>query len=199
MIIAATKNKHKLEEMNKILKDFNIDLQSIDEAGFGHIDVIEDGLTFEENSMKKAETIMQLSGKAAIADDSGLEVNALDGRPGVFSARFAGEDATDQDNNNKLLRELKDKSDRSAKFVSVISLAFPDGKKISVRGECFGTIAFEEKGYNGFGYDPLFIVDEYGKSFAELGSEIKNSISHRANALKKLKEQLDNTNLDESF
>lgn len=191
MIIAATKNKHKLDEMDKILKNFNIQLQSIEEAGYAHIDVIEDGDTFEENSMKKAETIMQLSGKPSIADDSGLEVYALDGQPGVFSARYSGENATDQDNNKKLLVELEGQEDRSAKFVSVISLAFPNGKKISVRGECSGIIGHAEKGRNGFGYDPLFVVDGYGKTFAELGSEIKNTISHRANALKKLKEVLD--------
>ncbi len=191
MIIAATKNKHKLEEMEHILKKFNIQLQSIDAAGYSHVDVIEDGNTFEENSMKKAKTIMQLSGKPVIADDSGLEVKALDGRPGVFSARYSGENATDQDNNKKLLLELKGQKDRSAKFVSVISLAFPDGKKISVRGECNGTIGYAEKGSNGFGYDPLFVADDYGKTFAELDSEIKNTISHRANALKKLKEVLD--------
>ena len=191
MIIAATKNKHKLEEMEHILKKFNIQLQSIDAAGYSHVDVIEDGNTFEENSMKKAETIMQLSGKPVIADDSGLEVKALDGRPGVFSARYSGENATDQDNNKKLLSELEGQKDRSAKFVSVISLAFPDGKKISVRGECNGTIGYAEKGSNGFGYDPLFVADDYGKTFAELDSEIKNTISHRANALKKLKEVLD--------
>lgn len=191
MIIAATKNKHKLEEIQKILDDYNTQLQSIEEAGYDHIDIIEDGTTFEENSMKKAETIMQLSGKPAIADDSGLEVKALNGRPGVFSARYAGENATDQENNKKLLLELDGVEDRKAKFVSVISLAFPNGKRISVRGECNGTIGYEPKGNNGFGYDPLFIVDGNNKSFAELESDIKNSISHRAHALQKLKEVLD--------
>lgn len=196
MIIAATKNKHKLIEINEILKLYGLDLISMDEAGLSDIDVIEDGKTFEENSMKKAEEIMKASGKAAIADDSGLEVQALDGRPGVYSARYAGEHATDKQNNQKLLIELEGIEDRSAKFVSVISLAFPDGKKISVRGECHGKIGYEEKGSHGFGYDPLFIVDGYEKTFGELGSEIKNTISHRVNALKKLKEELDKLKID---
>ncbi len=194
MMIAATKNTHKLKEIDEILKPFGINVISVEEVGLSHIEVVEDGNTFEENSMKKAETIMRLSKKDAIADDSGLSVQALGGQPGVYSARFSGENATDKENNKKLLSMLEGVSDRSAKFVSVVSLVFSDGKKISVRGECSGKIGYEEKGNNGFGYDPLFIVDGYDKTFGELDSEIKNEISHRANALKKLKKELEKIN-----
>jgi len=190
IVIAATQNKHKLEEIGAILKDFDIELKSANELGYGDIEVIEDRDTFEGNSMKKAEEIMEASGIPALADDSGLMVDALDGRPGVFSARYSGENATDKSNNEKLKEELKDETNRKAKFVSVISLAYPDGKRISVRGELNGVIGYEEKGDSGFGYDPLFIVEEYNKTLAELGSEIKNQISHRANALEKLKVEL---------
>ena len=188
IVIAATKNKHKLEELNSIFVDFDVKLISIEEAGLVHIDVIEDKDTFEGNSMKKAEEIMKASGKPAIADDSGLEVEALKGRPGIYSARYAGEDTTDKKNNMKLLKELKNEENRRAKFVSVISMALPSGERICVRGECKGEIGFEEKGQNGFGYDPLFIVDGYNQTFAEMSSEIKNKISHRANACEKFKE-----------
>ena len=190
IVIAATQNKHKLEEIGAILKDFDIELKSANELGFGDVEVVEDRDTFEGNSMKKAEEIMEVSGIPALADDSGLMVDALDGRPGVYSARYSGENATDKSNNEKLKEELKDETNRKAKFVSVISLAYPDGKRISVRGELKGVIGYEEKGDSGFGYDPLFIVDQYNKTLAELGSEIKNKISHRANALEKLKVEL---------
>lgn len=188
IVIAATKNKHKLEELNSIFADFDVELISIEEAGLAHIDVIEDQDTFEGNSMKKAEEIMKASGKPAIADDSGLEVEALKGRPGVYSARYAGEYATDEENNIKLLKELENEENRKAKFVSVISMALPTGGSLCIRGECKGKIGFEKKGENGFGYDPLFIVDGYGQTFAEMSSEIKNKISHRANACQKFKE-----------
>lgn len=188
-VVIASKNKHKLEEIKAILKDFPLTIESMDEVGLENLEIIEDGETFEENSMKKAVEVMKETGAIAIADDSGLEVKAIDNQPGVYSARFSGEGATDEKNNEKLLHMLKElpMEERNARFVSVISVAFPDGKKISVRGECKGFIGFEKKGESGFGYDPLFIVPEYDKTFAELGSEIKNKISHRANALEKLK------------
>lgn len=191
MIIAATQNTHKLKEINDILSQFNITVVSVNEAGLSEVTVIEDKDTFEGNSMKKAETIMQISEKPAIADDSGLSVHALNGRPGVYSARYAGEDATDKENNQKLLKEMEGIEDRRAKFVSVISMAFPDGRRISVRGECHGRIEYEEKGKHGFGYDPLFIVNDYNKTFGELDHHIKNKISHRADALAKLRKKLD--------
>ncbi|WP_432408022.1 XTP/dITP diphosphatase [Wukongibacter sp. M2B1] len=191
-MILASQNKHKLEEIRDILEDLNIDLISMDEAGLGDLKIVEDGETFEENSMKKAVTVMERTNTIAIADDSGLSVDYLKGSPGVYSARFAGEDATDDDNNKKLLKMLDGvpTKERSGKFVSVISVAFPDGRKVSVRGECNGVIGLEEKGTNGFGYDPLFIVPEYEKTFAEIGSEMKNRISHRAKALEKFRKEL---------
>ncbi|QZY54057.1 XTP/dITP diphosphatase [Crassaminicella profunda] len=187
-VVIASKNKHKLEEIKAILKDFPLTIKSMDEVGLANLEIIEDGETFEENSMKKAVEVMKETGAIAIADDSGLEVDAIHNQPGVYSARFSGEGATDEKNNEKLLNMLKDvpMEKRDARFVSVISVAFPDGKKISVRGECKGMIGFEKKGESGFGYDPLFIVPEYDKTFAELGSVVKNKISHRAHALKKL-------------
>ncbi|MCT4606060.1 MAG: XTP/dITP diphosphatase [Marinisporobacter sp.] len=188
-VVIASKNKHKLEEIKAILKDFPLIIKSMDEVGLENLEIIEDGETFEENSMKKAVEVMKETGAIAIADDSGLEVKAINNQPGVYSARFSGEGATDEKNNEKLLHMLKDlpMEERNARFVSVISVAFPDSKKISVRGECKGVIGFEKKGESGFGYDPLFIVPEYDKTFAELGSVVKNKISHRANALEKLK------------
>lgn len=192
-MILSSKNKHKLKEIGEILKNLDIQLVSMDEAGLGSLEVVEDGETFEENSMKKAIVVMEKTNTVTIADDSGLEVDYLDGRPGVYSARFAGENAMDKDNNKKLLKMLEGVSnnDRSGRFVSVISAAFPDGRRISVRGECEGIIGLEEKGLQGFGYDPLFIVPEYNKTFAELGSDIKNEISHRAKALEKFKIELE--------
>lgn len=192
LIIAATRNKHKIEEIKSIISEFGMDVISLEEAGLPEIEVVEDGETFEENSAKKASEILKLSGKASIADDSGLEVFSLNGAPGVYSARFAGENATDEENNEKLLRLLEDKSDRSARFVSVISLAFPDGSIIAARGECTGRIIREPRGDGGFGYDPLFVPDGYEKTFAEMGGFEKNKISHRANALKKLREEIRN-------
>ena len=127
----------------------------------------------------------------AISDDSGLEVDAIGKKPGVYSARFAGENATDAENREKLLRMMKSvpASQRSARFVSAVAVVFPDGKEFVVRGTCEGNIAFEEKGSNGFGYDNLFIVNKYNKTFAEMPSSIKNAISHRANALEKMKKE----------
>ncbi|KXG76510.1 XTP/dITP diphosphatase [Thermotalea metallivorans] len=191
-VVIASKNKHKVEEIKAILKEFPLEIKSMDEVGLEHLEIIEDGKTFEENSMKKAKEVMGLTGSIAMADDSGLEVDALDNQPGVYSARFSGEGARDKSNNEKLLRMLENipLEKRTARFVSVISVAFPDGREFSVRGECEGIIGFEEKGNHGFGYDPLFIVPEYNKTFGELGANIKNRISHRARALEKLKEEL---------
>lgn len=193
-MILASKNEHKLQEIKYILKDFGIELISMAEAGLENLEIIEDGETFEENSMKKAVTVMKKTNTISIADDSGLEVNYLGGKPGVYSARFAGENATNSQNNNKLLKMLENvpMTERGGRFVSVISVAFPDGQRLSVRGECEGIISLEEKGTKGFGYDPLFIVPEYNKTFAELGNEIKNNISHRAKALVKFRKELKN-------
>lgn len=190
LVIAATQNKHKIDEMRSIIKEFGMEIKSQREAGLPDIEVVEDGETFEENSMKKAVEILKLSGKASIADDSGLEVMSLNGAPGVYSARFASENATYEENNEKLLKLLEGKADRTARFVSVITLAFPDGPTIIARGECHGKIIEEAKGTNGFGYDPLFIPDGCDKTFAEMSNEAKNIISHRAKALIKLREEL---------
>lgn len=190
-IIIASNNAHKIEEIKDILKDFGFDLVSLREAGV-NVDVEEDGKTFEENAYKKASEIARITGEISLADDSGLEVDALGGAPGIYSARFAGEHGNDRRNNQKLLELMKEvpRAERSARFVSVISMVTPEGEEIAARGNVEGTIGYEEKGANGFGYDPLFIVPELSKTYAELTSEEKNSISHRSRALKLLKEKL---------
>lgn len=191
-IVAATKNKHKIEEIQAILGEFGMYAVARDEAGVPDIEVEEDGSTFEENSEKKAREIMELCGRITIADDSGLMVDALDGAPGVISARFAGEDGNDRKNNEKLLMMLKDvpPEKRTARFVSVITMVYPDGRKIMARGECEGHIIYEPKGSNGFGYDPLFVPRGFDRTFAELSKEEKNQISHRSVALHHLRETL---------
>jgi len=192
-MVLASQNKHKHKEIEKITKDFGISLMTMAEAGLGDLDVVEDKDTFEGNSEKKAREVMQASGLPAIADDSGLMVDALGGDPGVYSARFSGPGATYESNNKKLLELLKDVPGerRTARFVSVITAVYTDGRKIVARGEIEGTIAFEEKGQGGFGYDPLFYVPQKGKTFAELSEDEKNAISHRANALVLLRELLE--------
>ena len=169
-----------------------MELLSRKEANADGFEIEEDGTTFEENSLKKARVIMEVSGKPALADDSGLTVDWLDGAPGVYSARFAGEDGNDDLNNAKLLELMKDvpEEQRGAAFVSVITLIFPDGETLVARGECRGRILFEKRGPNGFGYDPLFVPDGYEESFGELPAEEKNKISHRARALVELERQL---------
>jgi len=191
-MILASGNPHKLEEIQAILKDFDIELVSMADAGLKGYEIIEDGDTFEANAMIKAKAVMNKLGMDAIADDSGLMVDYLKGAPGVYSARYAGEGATYDDNNKKLIEELDGipSDQRTARFVSVISVAFADGRELTVRGECEGVIGTEEIGVNGFGYDPLFIIPAEGKTFAQMSSEAKNKISHRANSLLKLQEQL---------
>lgn len=191
-IIVSSDNPHKLDEIKKILKDMPFNLLSKKDVGLKDLEVEEDGDTLEKNALKKAIAISEKVDGIVIADDTGLFVDALDNRPGVYSARYAGEDATYLDNNKKLLKELEDipMEDRTAKFRTVIALVNKDKSYKFVIGECSGKIGLSSKGENGFGYDPLFIVDGYDKTFAELGDEIKNKISHRANALKNLKEEL---------
>ncbi len=190
-LILASKNAHKAEEMQAILGE-GVRLVTQTEAGCGDLDVIEDGTSFEENAVKKAVTIMQATGKATIADDSGLAVDALGGRPGIFTARFAGEGATDDENIKKLLDELKNvpETERTARFVCVIALAVPGEEPKTFRGEVEGRILFEKHGENGFGYDPVFYLPQFDLSMAEVSAEVKNSVSHRFNALKLLKEYL---------
>ena len=192
-ILLATNNKGKVAEMKAILADLNVEVYSLKDKNID-IDVVEDGTTFEENSMKKAKEICEVSGMITVADDSGLEVDFLDGAPGVYSARYAGEDATDEDRYNKLLEEMKNvpDSERSARFVSVISIAYPNGESKSLRGECEGVITREPVGSGGFGYDPVFLCTEYNKTFGELSADEKNKIRHRAVAMGKLKTYLKN-------
>ena len=180
-IFLATGNKHKIEEITAIFKNVkNIEILSIKD-GIDIPEVVEDGDTFEANSAKKALEIAKYTGMITIADDSGLCVDALNGAPGVYSARYSGENATDDSNNKKLIRELQGKENRKAHFVSVITLGKPDGRSYSFRGEVSGEIIDEPRGDKGFGYDPHFFVAEYRKTLAEM-PDIKNIISHRANA-----------------
>ena len=192
-MIAATNNSHKLEEITAILKDKGIEVKSLSDAGLD-IEIEENGETFIENALIKAREVQRLTGEAAIADDSGLEVEALGGLPGVKSARYSGEMGADKDrkNNEKLINALKDVPDgkRRARFCSAIAAVFPDGREITALGYVYGKIGHKEKGEHGFGYDPLFIVEGYGRTMAELDADEKNSISHRANALKEFVQKL---------
>ncbi|MGN0672009.1 MAG: RdgB/HAM1 family non-canonical purine NTP pyrophosphatase [Anaerovoracaceae bacterium] len=190
-IVAATRNRHKIEEIEKILKEFDMSIVSRDDAGVPDVEIVEDGKTFEENSYKKAYEIMKLSGRPSVADDSGLCVDYLGGAPGVMSARFTPS-GDDEENNRKVLELLKGVpfGDRTARYVAVITLVYPDGRTVSARGECEGHIIEEERGTNGFGYDPMFQPAGYDRTFGELSPEIKNRISHRAKALVKLREKL---------
>ena len=192
IIVAASRNQHKIDEMQAILKKFGMEIISRDDAGVPKIEIEEDGETFEENSYKKAYEIMKLCGKTTISDDSGLMVDYLGGAPGVYSARFAGEDGNDAKNNEKLLTLLTDVpyKERRAQFVSVITMVFPNGESITARGECPGHIIDTPVGENGFGYDPLFVPDGFQRTFAQLSSEEKNEISHRAVALVELERLL---------
>ncbi|MBQ2614821.1 MAG: XTP/dITP diphosphatase [Clostridia bacterium] len=185
--ILASKNQHKAEEISQILGEgYTIITQT--QAGVGDIDVVEDGATFEENAAKKAETIMQATGKPCIADDSGLCVDYLGGAPGIYTARYAGENATDGENIEKLLTALDGvpTEQRSAQFVCVIALAEPGKETRLFRGECHGKILTEKRGKSGFGYDPVFYIEDLKQSLAELPAEGKNAISHRFAALNKL-------------
>lgn len=194
-IIVSSGNKHKIVEIKEILSDLPFNIVSKNEIGLEKLEVEEDKDTLEENALKKALEIAKRVEGIVIADDTGLFVDKLNGRPGVYSSRYSGENATYQDNNIKLLKELEGVSleERTAKFKTVIAIVDKDKSYKTVVGECKGKIGFEPAGENGFGYDPLFIIDGYNKTFAELGDEIKNKISHRANALKELKEELKKT------
>lgn len=192
IIVAASRNRHKIEEIEAITKKFGMHIISRDEAGVPPVEIEEDGQTFEENSFKKASEIMKLCGRITLADDSGLMVDYLEGAPGVYSARFAGEDGNDIKNNEKLLKLMEGvpADERTAKFVSVITMVYPDGTVLTARGECPGKILTAPAGDGGFGYDPLFVPDGYEKTFAQLTAEEKNAISHRAVALVELERLL---------
>ena len=193
-VILASRNKGKIKEIGDILGRYDMTVVSRDDAGLPIDEVEETGETFEENSYIKAKAILDVAGVPTVADDSGLMVDALGGAPGVYSARYAGENCTYEDNNRKLLDALADVLDekRSARFVSVITMLWPDGRKIVARGECEGRILTETRGEGGFGYDPLFVPEGYDISFGEMSPEEKNKISHRAKALMKLESILEN-------
>ena len=191
-IVAATKNKGKIREINAILKDTPYGVISMEEIGIT-IDVNEDAGSFEGNAMKKAEEIMKLCGEVTLADDSGLCVDALGGAPGVYSARYAGTHGSDLDNNLLLLKNMEGVTNRTARFVCAIAVAFPDGRRICVQSTFEGEISREMKGTGGFGYDVLFYLPEYGQTAAEIPAELKNQISHRAKALQLLKLKLEET------
>lgn len=190
-IILATKNKGKVKDFEKLTENMNIEVLSILD-NIDIPDVVEDGNTFEENSAKKAVEIAKYTGIITISDDSGLCVDYLDGAPGIYSARYSGEDATDEKNIDKLLEVLKnvEKEKRTAYFTSVVSIGYPDGTSKSFRGEVKGEILFEREGNNGFGYDPIFYCYELKKSFGNATIEEKKSVSHRGRAFNKLKEEV---------
>ena len=189
-IILASNNKDKVKEVKEILKGY--DIISMKEAGID-VDIEENGMTFEENALIKAREIMKLTGQITMADDSGLEIDYLNKAPGVYSARFMGHDTSYDIKNKALIQKLEGVkgSDRSGRFVCAIAVCFPDGREIVKRGTMEGLIAEEIKGDNGFGYDPIVYLPEYGKTSGELAPEEKNKISHRGKALALIKEELD--------
>ena len=191
-VVLASKNKHKLEEISKITEKFDMELVLESELGVD-IDVEETGSTFEENSFLKAEAVMKATGLPALADDSGIAVDALNGEPGIYSARYGFDDSLDDRGRlNLLLKNTENVPDdkRQAKFVCVITLVTPDGQTIQARGEVHGMLLRAPAGENGFGYDPIFYYPPFGKSLAQVSPEEKNQVSHRANALKVFYEKL---------
>lgn len=189
-LVLATRNRGKVEEIRSLLENFPVEVKDLND--FGSLpEVTEDGLTFEENAYKKAGFIAKVLGLPALADDSGLEVKALGGAPGVYSARYAGEEATDEENNRKLLGALSGETRREARFCCVLSLAVPSGPALTYEGACEGLIMEAPRGSNGFGYDPLFFHPESGKTFAEMTLEEKSRVSHRGRALRELRDEFD--------
>ena len=189
-MVLASKNQKKMKEMNEILSGMGVEVCLQSDVGID-IDVEETGTTFEENSLLKAKAVMEASGLPAIADDSGLCVDCLNGAPGVYSARYGGEGLSDEDRYRMLLENMRGQMTRTAKFVSVITCCFPNGDVLTARGECPGTIAYAPMGEGGFGYDPVFFVPELKKTFAQLTAEEKNAISHRGKALEAFKVKLE--------
>lgn len=190
-IIFATGNEGKLKEIRMVLADLDVTVLSMKEAGVD-VEIIEDGTTFEENAVIKAKTIMQETGKLTLADDSGLEIDALNKEPGIYSARYLGEDTSYHIKNKTLIERLAGVPDekRTARFVCAVAAAFPDGTVETVRATMEGRIGYEEKGSNGFGYDPIFYLPDYDCMSAELPLTEKNKISHRGKALRMIKEKL---------
>ena len=190
-IIFATGNAGKMREIRDIMADLDVELLSMKEAGI-KLDIVEDGKTFEENAQIKAKAICDLTGEIVLADDSGLEIDHLNKEPGIYSARYMGEDTSYHIKNAKLIERLEGVPDeeRTARFVCAIAAAFPDGNIRTVREAMEGRIGYEERGENGFGYDPIFYLPEYGCTSAELSMEEKNKISHRGKALRAIKDVL---------
>lgn len=190
-IIFATGNEGKMKEVRMILKDLGLPVLSMKEAGV-QVDIVEDGTTFEENAKIKAVAVQKLTGALVLADDSGLEIDYLNKEPGIYSARYMGEDTPYSVKNANLISRLAGVPDeqRTARFVCAIAAAFPDGEVLTTRGTIEGIIGYEERGENGFGYDPIFYLPEYKKSTAELSPEEKNALSHRGRALRQMEEEL---------
>ena len=188
-LIIASNNKHKIYEIKKILENKFDEIVSLREAGIDH-ETVEDGKTFLENAYKKAREIAEISGAAALADDSGICVHALGDEPGIYSARYSGGHGNDEDNNNLVLKNLKDKEDKSAHYTCAVSLVYPDGREVSAEGYMYGTITENRRGDRGFGYDPIFVPDGEVRTVAEMTDEEKNAISHRGRALALLLERL---------
>ncbi len=190
-LIFATGNENKMKEIRMILGDLDYEILSMKEAEID-ADIVEDGKTFEENAIIKATAISKLSGCLVLADDSGLEVDYMDKMPGIYSARWMGEDTSYRIKNKAIIDKLEGVPDekRTARFVCAIAAAFPDGRVVTKRGTIEGIIGYEECGENGFGYDPIFFLPEYGKTTAELSPEEKNRISHRGRALELIKSEL---------
>ena len=198
-IFLATKNSGKIKELKEIFKDLDgIIIESMAD-GIEIPDVIEDGSSFEENSKKKAIEIAKFLNCYTVADDSGICAEALNGAPGIYSARYAGKNATDSQNNQKLIEELNDKENKKVKYVAVITVASPEGNTLSFKGEIEGKFLSEARGKNGFGYDPYFYIDEYKVTFGELDPNIKNKISHRAKAMFKLREKIEEQGFENIF
>jgi len=190
IIVLATGNKNKVRELKELLRESKVDLKCLNDYG-SLPPVVEDGATFDDNAYKKAYHYARVLGLPCLADDSGLVVDALDGRPGVYSARYAGENATDYDNCEKLLFEMKDKKNRKAHFECVLSLATPGGPALTWEGRCEGEITNERHGDSGFGYDPVFYYEPFGKTFAEVSMNEKNKVSHRGKALTEFVSEFD--------
>ena len=188
-LIIASNNTHKIAEIKKILSGKFDTILSLREAGIDH-ETVEDGETFIENAKKKAREIAEISGECALADDSGICVDALGGAPGVYSARYAGEHGRDDKNNELLLENLRDKDDRSAHYTAAIALVYPDGREVVAEGYMYGKIIHAPRGNGGFGYDPLFVMDGEERTVAQMSAEEKNAVSHRANALAELLKKL---------
>lgn len=190
-IVFATNNEGKLREIRAILSDLGVEVVTMKEAGI-QIDIEENGATFEENAVIKVKTVATVCNDIVMADDSGLEIDALNKEPGVYSARYLGEDTSYHVKNNTLIQRLEgiEPDKRTARFVCAIAAALPDGRILETKGTIEGVIGYEERGENGFGYDPIFLIPEYGKTTAEIDAELKNQLSHRGKALRLMKEKL---------